>query len=295
MAAVECGDLTHAQMLSQRDQAERPNPSSRSSSERSATSARPARAAPKNAGGHGRESVSAKSGNSSRLALTLLKLPPRPTPAAPSHTESECHSCCARCDGRRRCVTAGQGCATASHSVAFGWLGLAATTHTTCRCSSGQYQTRPPAVTSYCHWSKIRPLISRVASRPRSRCWRAGFSGRVGRSVSTIHASQVLPRATRQSSSQPFAASEVANRASHPPGRAGGATRSPRLAGTRHEPSGAGTGPRSSSTGRVSSSARTGSAKTAAVAFHSTTTWARTLQRPSSADAWTARTKSLAN
>lgn len=54
----------------------------------------------------------------------------------------------------------------------------------------------------------------RVASRPRSRCWRAGFCGLVGRSVSTIQASQVFGRATRQSSSQPFAASVVAKRAS---------------------------------------------------------------------------------
>jgi hypothetical protein len=77
--------------------------------------------------------------------------------------------------------------------------------------------------------------------------------------VNTIQASHVLARATRHSSSQPFAASDVANRASHPSGRAGGATRSPCLAGKGHAPSGTGTSPRSDSSGRISSSVRAGS------------------------------------
>lgn len=107
------------------------------------------------------------------------------------------------------------------YSVAFGCAGPAATTQTIRRSPSGQYQIRPPAVTSYCHCSSVRLPIWRLPNWPRSRCCRAGFSGCAGRSVSTTHASHVLARATRQSSSHPFAAADVAKRASQPSGRDG--------------------------------------------------------------------------
>ncbi|WP_154814336.1 hypothetical protein [Actinophytocola xinjiangensis] len=77
-------------------------------------------------------------------------------------------------------------------SVAFGWAGLASTTQTMCRSGSGQYQIRPPAVTSYCHCSRSRPWISRVPSVPRRRLCREGFCGVHGRSVRTTQASQVF-------------------------------------------------------------------------------------------------------
>lgn len=116
-----------------------------------------------------------------------------------------------------------------SYSVNFGWAILATTTQVIRLSGSGQYQIRPAEVTSYCHCSSSLPDISLLPSCPRSRCWRDGFSGVVGRSVRTTHASHVFDRAARQSSSQPLAASDVAKRASQPPGRPGGANRSPRL------------------------------------------------------------------
>jgi hypothetical protein len=45
----------------------------------------------------------------------------------------------------------------AGHSVRVGCAGLAATSHTIRRPGSGRYQIRPPAVTSYCHWSSTWP------------------------------------------------------------------------------------------------------------------------------------------
>lgn len=116
-----------------------------------------------------------------------------------------------------------------SYSESFGWAILATTTQVIRLSGSGQYQIRPAEVISYCHCSSNLPDISRLRSCPRSRCWREGFSGVVGRSVRTTHASHVFDRAARQSSSQPLAASDVAKRASQPPGRPGGANRSPRF------------------------------------------------------------------
>jgi hypothetical protein len=69
--------------------------------------------------------------------------------------------------------------------------------HTRSVAGGRQYQIRPPAVTSYRHCGRSQPPIVRVASGPRRRCWRAGFSGAVGRSVGTIHACHVFGRDTR--------------------------------------------------------------------------------------------------
>lgn len=130
---------------------------------------------------------------------------------------------------------------------------------------------------------------------PLSRCWRDGFSGAMGRSVRTIHASHVAALAVRHRFSQPFAASLLANFASHPPARTGGVTRSPRLGGITHTPSGLGTGPKSESTGVVAAASISGELYTSAVLFHSVITLASSSGRPSSAAAWATRTNSATN
>ena len=64
-----------------------------------------------------------------------------------------------------------------AYSVALGWLGDAAVIHTTRVCLSGQYQTRPPRVTSYCHWGSFRDRTIRVDRAPFKRCCRRGLLG----------------------------------------------------------------------------------------------------------------------
>jgi len=58
------------------------------------------------------------------------------------------------------------------YSVAFGWPGIASVSKIVLRLSSMQYQSRPPLVTSYCHWSISSPLTVLVPRLPRSGCWR---------------------------------------------------------------------------------------------------------------------------
>jgi len=81
------------------------------------------------------------------------------------------------------------------YSVPFGCEVLADTTQTIRFAGSGQYQIRPPDVTSYCHCSNEHPPILWLANCPRSRCCRVLFSGCVGRSVRITQASHVLERA----------------------------------------------------------------------------------------------------
>jgi hypothetical protein len=245
----------------------------------SATSARPARAAPKNAGGHGRESVSAKSGNSSPLGARLAEANRPDLPlAAPSHTESECHSCCARCDGSPSLCDGRAGVATASHSVAFGGSGWRR--RPTRRAAARRGSTRlGPGRDLVLPLVKIRPLISRVASRPRKPVlagWVLRSRGPLGEHDPRFPG---VPRATRQSSPNPSPPRRW--RTVLPIRRAAQVVRHSHLVWPAPVTSLPVPGPaRGVVNGRVSSSARTGSAKTAALPSHSTTTWARTLQRP---------------
>jgi hypothetical protein len=116
----------------------------------------------------------------------------------------------------------------------------------------GQYQIRPPPVTSYCHCSNSLPLMVRVARSSLSWAWRAGFERSRGARVSASQAVRVAPRACLQRSSQPSAASASWKKRAHSPSRGGGLRGRPSLSrflaprsygrGTRL-PVGAGRGP----------------------------------------------------
>jgi hypothetical protein len=96
------------------------------------------------------------------------------------------------------------------HSVIFGCLVEAYVIQTIRFAGSGQYQTRPLPVTSYCHCSSVRPSTWRSARfEPLSRCCRAGFPGFVGVLRSDSQQALVGPGAERQRSSHPSTASLV--------------------------------------------------------------------------------------
>ena len=74
-------------------------------------------------------------------------------------------------------------------SVWRGWPTVARVRWTMRRSSSMQYQIRPAPVTSYCHWSSIRPPTERVAKSALSGCWRwLRARGSVRRAVQAVNA-----------------------------------------------------------------------------------------------------------
>ena len=117
---------------------------------------------------------------------------------------------------------------------------MASMSHTVLRSSSMQYQSLPPAVTSYCHCSIVRPETSRVPRSPRSGCWRSELA--LGSSVSFSQATLALAAAAVQICSHPKTAALVAYRKSHPAGAGGGETRSRRF-GNAHASAGTETVP----------------------------------------------------
>jgi hypothetical protein len=99
--------------------------------------------------------------------------------------------------------------------------------HTVLRASSMQYQSRPPAVTSYCHCSIDFPLIARALRLPLSGCWRSLRCR--GSPVMLSQAARAFAGAAEHTLSHPVIASLEAYLKSQPSLVGGGATRSRRL------------------------------------------------------------------
>ncbi len=143
----------------------------------------------------------------------------------------------------RRQGSRGAGKIRDQRSVAFGWPQPAQTIQTVRVESSGQYQTRPPPVTSYCHCCSLVPRTSLV---PRS-CFnwaiREALTDRSrGSRARCSHISRMGPGACLHRSSQPAAGGFSAKTSFHSPARGGGAARSLRLGKVQREPSAFGLG-----------------------------------------------------
>lgn len=120
------------------------------------------------------------------------------------------------------------------YSVAFGWPTPAYAMCTIFAASSGQYHTRPPPVTSYCHCSRGFPLTTLVPKACLRCVTRSGLGSRLrGDLERCSHISSLRPGATVHRSSQPVAAGLSAKTRAHSPWRGGGAARSPRFGTTR--------------------------------------------------------------
>jgi hypothetical protein len=88
---------------------------------------------------------------------------------------------------------------------------MVSTSQSVCAASSGQYQSRPVPVTSYCHCSRSQSPTRRDESWSPSRCWRR--STRRGSARSRSQHVLSGPGALAQSCSQPSAASPVRSEA----------------------------------------------------------------------------------
>lgn len=102
---------------------------------------------------------------------------------ANAHRGEHADGFCAACEAHPAAIcdegAAGAGLGRGhGQSVAFGCPVPATVIQTVCRSSSMAYQTRPPPVTSSCHCSQGRPLMTFVARSCLSGAWRSSTGGR---------------------------------------------------------------------------------------------------------------------